>query len=34
MVKEVPPAVTEAAPPQLEIVQHWTEELKRLAPVN
>jgi hypothetical protein len=23
-----------AAPPQIVVVQHWTEELKRLVPIN
>jgi hypothetical protein len=31
MVKEAP-AVTQATPPQLVVVQHWIEELHRLAP--
>jgi hypothetical protein len=24
----------QAAPPQIVVVQHWTEELKRLVPTN
>jgi len=23
-----------AVPPQIVVVQHWTEELKRLVPIN
>ena len=34
MIKEGGGADQTAAPPQIIVVQHWTEELKRLVPVN
>ena len=34
MIKEGGGADQTAAPPQLIVVQHWTEELKRLVPTN
>jgi hypothetical protein len=33
MIKEGGGSVTDA-PPQIVVVQHWFEELKRLVPVN
>ena len=34
MIKGVAPADAAAAPPQIVVVQHWVEELKRLVPPN
>lgn len=32
MIKQ--PSAAQATPPQIVVVQNWTEELKRLVPVN
>jgi serine/threonine-protein kinase len=34
MIKEGDSTDQTSAPPQVIVVQHWTEELKRLVPVN
>jgi hypothetical protein len=34
MIKEDGGSEQTAAPPQIIVVQHWTEELKRLVPIK
>ena len=34
MIKEGGGSDQTAAPPQIIVVQHWTEELKRLVPIK